>query len=68
MHEFLHFYLFIIFPEVYSAGPEARSAGLQTLPRGYADPRVTRLHTRLHWGCSQARGSALPPKAWQAPC
>jgi len=28
------------------AGPEARSAGLQTLPRG----------------------SALTPKAWQAPC
>ena len=49
-------------------GPQARSVGLQTLPCGSADPRVARLDTCSHWGCSQACGSTLTPKAWQAPC
>jgi len=40
------------------AGPEARSAGLQTLPRWSADPRVARLHTRSHWDA--ARRAGLP--------
>jgi hypothetical protein len=49
------------------AGLPARRLGLQTLPRGFADPRLAGLQTRSPWGYSQARRSSPSAQGWADP-